>query len=416
MAKPGHLGFSTYLRLVLRNLWRNPRRTTITLASLVVGIAALTFLGALNDGWLEEMKANFILTLNGHLQVHARGFEDSRRVQEHIPDPDVITQVLDQDPDVMGWSLRLRSAGLAARAGASAGIQLMAVDPEMETWVTRMRECVDDGRWLHPEVPQALLLGSTLAENLGARIGDKVVITAQGPDGQMASDVFYLRGTLCGGAPQVDRTLAVVSLETAQGWLAMGEGVTDVVVRATSADAVNGIRDRLSAALPPGQYEVLRWQDLDPMVRQWLRFSDAYSLVVIFVVMALVVAEVLNTMLMALHERTRELGLMEALGTRSRQLFAMMLMESVLLVMLGAVLGYLLGLAAVIGLQDTGVDLSRFSNAFKFFYMSPVIRPVLTPGTGIQIIGTTLVASLVAGLYPAWRSARLDPIAALRRI
>jgi len=206
-----------------------------------------------------------------------------------------------------------------------------------------------------------------------------------------------------------------VALEKAQRWLGLGADITDVVIRASDHDAADAIRERLAGLLPVEKFEVMTWQELDPMVRQWLRFSTAYSLVVMFVVMGLVVAGVLNTMLMALHERTRELGVMEAVGTTGDQLFKMVLIESLLLVLVGGLLGFALGALSVAALQDTGVDLSRFGHAFRFFYMSPVIHPVVTSGSSLQIIGTTFVAALAAGLYPAWQASRIDAITALRR-
>jgi putative ABC transport system permease protein len=356
MSEPGKLRLATNLQLALRNLDRNRRRTGLTLVSLVVGIAALTFLSALNDGWLEEMKSNFILTVNGHVQVHARGFEESQSIQQRITDPQRVERSVAQMDQVAAWTPRLRTSGLAASTRATAGIQLMAVDPVREGRVTRLLDCVDKGRWLTANTPEGVLLGRTLAENLGVAEGDKIVLMAQRPSGEMASEVFYLRGTLCAGAPQLDRTLAVVALGTAQRWLGVGADITDVVIRASDHDAAGAIRERLAGLLPTGEFEVMGWQELDPMVRQWLRFSTAYSLVVMFVVMALVVAEVLNTMLMALHERTRELGVMEAVGTTGDQLFKMVLIESLLLVLVGGLVGCALGALSVAALvQDMGV-------------------------------------------------------------
>jgi ABC-type lipoprotein release transport system permease subunit len=410
------LGPRSYLTLALRNLGRNPRRTGLTLASLVVGIAALTFLSALNDGWLREMQDNFILTRTGHVQVHARGFEASMSLEDRIRDPARVLAAARAYPLVAAVTLRLRVAGLAAMAAKSTGAEIMGVDPVQELEVTRMRQCVGAGEWLAAGDSHGLLLGRTLADNLGARLGDRVVLMAQRPGGEMASEVFYLRGTLCSGAPQVDRTLAVASLSTLQAWMQVEGQATDVVVRAASHDATAAVKAGLAASLAGGAFEVLSWQDLDPVVRQWLRFSAAYSAVVILVVMALVVAQVLNTMLMALHERVPELGVMGALGIRTHQMFRLMLLESVVLVMSGALAGCALGMALVWRFAEAGVDLSGYGNAFKFFYMSPVIHPLLTGETMLRIIGTTALAALLAGLYPAWRSTRLDPVRALRRL
>ncbi len=416
MVETRGLTLATYLTLGIRNLWRNPRRTGLTLASLIVGIAGLTFLSAMNTGWLREMQSNFILTLNGHVQVHASGFGLTQDLQRRIDDPVALASIIERDPEVMAWSPRVRVSGLAVKAGgASIGVQIMAVDPVREPYVTRLRDCIEHGQWLQANDPGGVLLGSTLAQQIGATVGDKLILMAQLPSGEMASEVFYLRGILCRGAAQVDRTLAMVNLAMAQRWLDLGTDVTDLVLRGDSHDATDGIHRRLVEAFSKQAIDVTRWQDLDPVVLQWLRFSEAYSLVIIFVVIMLVIVEVLNTMLMALHERAWEVGLMGALGTRRPQVFGMLLLESVLLVMIGAIIGFVVGVFTVLYFSVTGIDLTAFSNAFSFFYMSPVIRPVLTADTAVRIIGTTLATALLSGLYPAWRATQLEPIAALRR-
>jgi len=228
--------------------------------------------------------------------------------------------------------------------------------------------------------------------------------------------VFRLRGILSAGTPEVDDTYALVPLDVMQDWLGLGEGVTDVVIRARRHEATDDIYQRLSAALPSGVYEVLRWMDIDPMVQQWIEFADVYTYVILMIVVAVVLAEVLNTMLMALHERVREFGLMEALGTRKVQLFAMMLVEGVILVMAGGGTGYVLGAGVALYFARDGIDLSGFADAFTFMYMSPVVTPVISPASAVKIIGVTLVAALLASVYPAWKATRLNPVEAMREI
>ena len=414
MAERRHLGLRTYLALALRNLLRNRRRTTITLLTMVFGISMLTLLSALNDGWLSQMKTNFILSYTGHVQIHARGFEISQNLRDTIENPDEVTRLMQNYPEISGWTQRIRTSGLASHGGSSAGIQLMATDSEQETWVTSMHEQVSQGEWLRPGASRDLLLGVTVAQTIGASIGDRIVLMTQRPSGEMVSEVFFLSGILETGAPQIDRTLALISLNTAQGWLSMGAAVTDIVIRADlhadTDEIVRSFRQQLSEK----QYEILPWQELDPMVRQWLEFSDAYGLVVILVVVVLVLTEILNTMLISLHERQKELGVIVAIGTSRRQIFAMLLIEAVSLILLGAGLGYLSGSLLVYLFSDVGIDLTNFANAFQFFYMEPVIHPELTQASAIRILGATLIAALLAGIYPAWKATRLRLSQALR--
>ncbi|MCU7914450.1 MAG: FtsX-like permease family protein [Candidatus Thiodiazotropha sp. (ex Gloverina cf. vestifex)] len=418
MADSARLGLVTYLMLavrnLMRNLMRNQRRTTITLLTMIFGIAVLTLLSALNDGWLSQMKTNFILSYTGHAQIHAKGFEASQNLRDRITNPEEVTRLMQSYPEILGWTQRIRTSGLASVGGGSAGIQIMATDSEQETWVTSIHEHVTKGTWLRPGMSQDLLLGATVADTIGASLGDRVILMAQRPAGEMVSEVFYLRGILETGAPQIDRTLALIPLNTAQVWLKMGQSITDIVVRADQHENTDLVVHLFAQQLSDQTYEIMPWQELDPMVRQWLEFSDAYGLVIILVVVILVLVEILNTMLISLHERHKELGVIAAIGTTRFQIFSMLLLEAVLLIFIGASLGYLAGSLLVYSLSGSGIDLSGYANAFQFFYMNPVIYPDLTTDSAIRILGTTLVAAVLAGVYPAWKATRLSLSQALR--
>jgi ABC-type lipoprotein release transport system permease subunit len=414
MAEQAKLGIMTYVVLAVRSLLRNRRRTTITLLTMVFGIAVLTLLSALNDGWLSQMKTNFILSYTGHVQIHAKGFEASQNLRDNIQDPEAVTRLMQSYTEIVGWTPRIRTSGLASISGGSAGIQIMATDPEQETWVTSMHDSVTRGEWLRPGSEKDLLLGATVAETLGVGLGDRIVLMTQRPAGDMVSEVFFLRGIIETGAPQIDRSLAVIPLNTAQSWLGMKRAVTDIVVRANDHDSTAQVVKYFAQQLPGQTYEIMPWQTLDPMVRQWLEFSDAYGLIIILVVVVLVLVEIVNTMLISLHERTKELGVIAAIGTTRRQIFSMLLLEAVLLIFIGASLGYLIGSLLVYSLTESGIDLSHYANAFQFFYMNPVIYPELTRDSALRILGTTLIAALLAGVYPAWRATRLSISEALR--
>ncbi len=415
MSEGARIGTGGYVRWAARDLARHRRRTGLTLLTLVIAFGALTFLGALHRGWVDALQTSLILGRTGHVQVHAAGFESSRSLVDSLADPAEALASVRADPGTVAATTRVRVSGLAAAAAGSAGVQILAVDPRSEPAVTRLHACLSAGRWLDPAVPGEVLLGHTLAENLGVGAGERVVLTAQRPGGEMASEVFRLGGVLCPADPERDRTLAVVGLPCAQSWLSLGPAVTDVVLRTSSHDEAPAVRDRLRRRLPADRYEVLAWDDLDPMARQWLRFSQAYGAVVLLVVTGLAVGQALNTLLMALHERTPELGLLAALGLRASQLAALVLIEGLLLVTVGGVLGLAVGAALAQGLAS-GIDLSRFAAALGFFHMSPVIRPALEASTVVGVLATVLAAALLAAGYPAARATRIDPIRALRRI
>lgn len=415
----GGLSIGTYGLLAMRNLWRNPRRTGLTLVSFVVGVGALTFLVALDDGWLESMKTNFIHSKTGHVQIHARGFEDERKIQDFMANPQPIVAVVKDDPRIAEMALRVRTSGLASVAGGSTGVDIMGVQPQAEAQLSRLAQYVSEGEWLKDGDRRGLLLGKVIVEQLNAEIGDKVVLMAQASNGELASEVFRLRGILYSGTPAVDQVLAVVPMNTAQVWLGLEQGVTDIVIRAHSHEVAAGLYSDIKRELNGGRFgelEVMSWIDIDPMIQQWTEMADGSMYFILMIVLAVVLVEVLNTMLMSMHERVREFGLMEAVGTGKRQIFAMMLWETVVLVMLGGAAGYGLGVVAALHYAAAGINLTQFAEAFTFIYMDPIVYPIIKLSSGIKIISVTLASALVAGLYPAWKATRLDPVTAMREV
>ncbi len=414
-----HLGI--YLRLGLRNLWLHPARTGLTVLALAVGIAALTFLTAMNDGWMQNIRENFVLTEVGHLQIHAEGFEQSHKIRDHIADTAPLKAELDGRPGIQAWTERIRVSGLASAAGANAGVLVSGVDPERERQVSRLSDFVSQGRWLMPGEAHAVIIGDVLAERLEVGLGDKMVLMAAAPNGDIMSEVFRLRGIIHSGVMDIDNLMALIPLASARQWLGMAQaggrgGVTDIVIRATGFADVNPLKQSLTRALDGQGLEVLRWMDIDPMAEQWSQFADAYTWIVLAVVILVVLAEVLNTMLMSMHDRVREFGLMGALGTGAGQLFAMVMWETVILVCIGGLLGFVLGGWASAYYGEYGLDLSRFATAFSFMYMSPIVYPQLTFDGCARILGAAVIGAMIAGLYPAWQAARLQPAVAMREV
>lgn len=405
------LGLSVYLQFAWRNLVRHPQRTLLSVFSILLATAFVAYLGAINDGWMRQMQKNFILTFTGHMQIHHPEHWVSAKLSDYIKEPSSATNILQTYGDQIRWSPRVETAGLASVASNNAGVTIVAVDPERERQVSRLYEMLDDD--VCPPNGNWIMLGQDVAATLNVTKGNTLVLTSEGVLGRFYSDLFTVCGVLRSGAPQIDRQFAVISLEVAQRWLGLGGGITHLAVRIKDPSLESGLVEALNQRLDNNQLLAVAWQDIDPMVAQWLGFSDAYSVLILMIVVALAVIQVGNTMMMSTYDRKRELGLMLALGANRRQLFLLILIEAAILVLLGGLLGYALALF-VAWLGSAGIDFSLWSDAFEFFYMDPVIKPVLTAAMGAKIVAALAIAIALGGFYPAWNVSRQDPVEAMR--
>jgi len=412
---------SIYLKLGWRNLCLHPLRTLLTAAALAVGIAALTFLSAMDDGWMQQIKTNFALTLTGHIQIHAEGFEDSRKLSQRIEDSAKMMSSLAGLNGVASVSRRVRVSGLASSAGSNAGALVYGVEPDKEQDISRLASFVTSGTWLATGKDmrhggRTAVLGDVLADRLNVGLGDKLVLMAAVPGGDIVSEVFKVSGLLHSGVMSIDDLMVIIPMKAAQHWLSMGNAVTDIVIRSNSFEQVTPLAKHLRAEFQPQGVEVLRWNDIDPMAQQWADFADAYTWVVLLIVIVVVLVEVLNTMLMSMHERVREFGLMAALGVTPRQVFIMVVWETVILVLIGGLAGFALGGGLSLWYGQHGIDLSQFAIAFSFMYMDPIVHPLLQWESVLRILAAAMIGAMIAGCIPAWKASRLEPSNALREL
>jgi len=403
-----------FLRLALRNIFRNARRSAITVVAIAVGMAALLFLWAFIDGVNEQMIANSTRYLSGHLQVHRAGYHDDQTLDRTLADGAQVTMRLQETGRVSAVSRRLEGSALASVADKSRGVVVLGVDPAAEAAATTLPQTIEQGRFLEAGDKEGVVLGARIAEALGAKLDTEVVLVTQAVDGSIGAARYRVRGIFRTRMDMLDGTYLLITLPAAQELYATGEAITTVVARLDDRGQVTATKARLQNALG-AEHEVLDWQELLPNVVQSVAFHEATGYVLVLVLFIVVAVGITNTVLMAVMERTREFGVMMALGTSQGQLTRLVFYEACLLGLGGLLTGAAAGLSLVGYYAAKGIDFSRYVRAVETMPgLTAVIYPLARPDRSAIISGFVFAIGILAALYPAWRASRLVPIVAIR--
>ncbi len=403
------------LLLAWRNLWRSARRTWLTVGAMVFSNVLLVALMSLQFGMYELMIENSLKSVSGHLQVQRQGYQDEPRTRDSFGDVARLAGELRRELGLETISARAEGFGLVASAERTLGIRLVGVEPAREPEVSSLPGLLDRGRWLRDPDAGEIVIGAILARNLKVQVGDELTFLGTAKDGAMAAAVLTVAGILDTGLVSVDRSLAQVPLGYFQTLFNMPDQAHRLVLQVAGLEQVAPTGDWLRRRLA-GRPElaVLDWDQLQPGLRQGIEADFVSGWFLYGTLIVLVSLGVLNTQLMSVLERTREFGVMLALGIAPGRLSRLVLMETGIMVALGLTLGVLVGGLIALYLAHWGFYVPGMEEAAARFNLPGRVYPQLTL-IGL-LLGPLVVCtgSLLASLYPALRLHRLQAVAAMR--
>lgn len=406
----GRVAMSLLLRLAWRNLLRHRRRNGLLLAAVMVGMAATVLSNALVRGYQFDLRDDAVDNLNGHLKVLPPGWLDDPRAGLQI---EFATGYLNRPPVPLAirWTARIRVPAVVLSERETRGVELVGIDPAAETGLSFAGDLKLAGDSLADASDGRLLLGRALADALRTDVGRRVVIVTQDAAGASLELGFRVVGVFDEPGRAREQAYAFTGRDRLARQLGM-TGVSEVTVRLGDGgdDQLAGARAALAATLPA--FDTRDWRSLDPLAAGMFEIIDAVLYVWLVIVLIALGFGLVNTLATAVIERTREFGLLRALGMRPRHVLAQVVMESVLVTLLGVVLGIAGGVALVALLHD-GIDLTAWSSATALFGLGNVLVPRLLGADIVLVIVAALVFALVGSIYPAWRAVALAPLAAL---
>ncbi len=403
------------LRLAWRNLWRHKRRTWLTVGAMIFSNCLLVFSISLQFGSYEMMIDNTLQVFPGHIQVQHRAYLDNPKMRYTIADIKATAQSLRDQLGMQDISARAAGFALASSQDRSYGLQIVGVEPDFEPRVSSIPGLITKGRYLEQDSYDEIVIGAVLARNLKVNIGDEITFLGSGLDDSFAAGVVRLVGIFESGLPELDRSLAQISLAYFDDSFAMQGKGHSIVIRASHIEAVENLQTRIAALIDTQQNLVTRhWEELQPGLKQAIQADMASAWFMYIVLIVLVAFSVLNTQLMSVLERTREFGTMMALGMKPSLLSRLVVMETLMMSGLGLMLGVASGFAITGYLSQVGFYYPGMEEMASRFNLPDRMYPSITLLSLLLGPAIVSIASLLASTYPATRLYRLLPIEAMR--
>ncbi|PLX80481.1 MAG: ABC transporter permease [Desulfuromonas sp.] len=400
--------------LALRNLWRNRRRTLLTLSAMVVSSALLILSLGIFSGMLQDMLASATEQYYGHMLVNREGYQEDRDLYLNLSSSRALDEVLAGEPGITAASPRLRSFGLLSHADKSYPAELLGVIPQQERQVTTFAEHIAAGTYLPENLENGAVLGAGLAKKLGVKPGDELVFLTQAADGSIGNDLLYVTGIFKTDSSG-DKSLVLVGLPWLQQVMALPDKVHEYSIRLSDPRLATEERIRLDGRLPAG-LEALDWGMMMPEMREAVASYDVSRFIVVIILYVATGLGILNTFYMSVMERTREFGIAMALGMPPGHIRLLIFLEAFLLGIFALVCGVGIGLLLTLSMQTQGIDLSSYVTPITYAggTILPRLRTVLEIGNLLVPALLLLLVCLVAAMLPAHRAAKLQPIEAIR--
>ena len=400
--------------IAYRDLGRNRRRSVFSLIAVGLGLGLLILMNGYIAGITEESLQNSIRLRTGHIQLRAPSYEEEKlslQWDDLIADPEMIAANAATLPQVNAAAPVLWATVILNTREDSVGLRLYGIQPDSALYAP-FRAGLVAGDYLTADDRSGVLLGQRLADDLGIAVGQDVSLAVVNADGQPDEAVFTVRGLFATGVPGYDESSAIMPLARAQTLTRTEKHASAIVMlldRQQDAPIV-------AASLQQAGLTTLTWRELNQVVIDTMQVAVSYYYLMDAIVMLVVAVVIANTLLMAVFERIREMGILAALGMKGRQIMLMLLLEAAVLGIAGIVVGIVLGSAGVGYLATVGIYLGDISTVAGDMAVSSTIHGRFVPGIFAWLSFWTLVVILLASLYPAWFAARCEPAEALRAL
>lgn len=399
-------------KLAYRNLGRNRTRSLLSALAVAVGMSLLLLMASVLEGEMRGALQNTIRLQSGHLQIRPASYEENKislKWEDLIAAPEQVIEKVKSLPQVIAATPRLIASGILSISDESKGIQIIGIEPDSAA-NQPFREGMLAGEFLNGDDREGILIGNTLAAKFDLNVGDKVNLLVNTSGGDVDEQLFTVRGIYTTRTPAYDENTVFMPLAKAQAFTVTENHASTIFVLLQDDEQAEPV----AQALQSTNYQVLTWRDQNALIVQFEDFAGAYMIILYLIVLGITATVVTNTLVMAVFERTREIGILAAIGMKGRGIMAQFLAEAGLLATGGVIGGLIIGGALVAYFTINGIYIGDFG--ISGLLMEDRIYAHLTMRDTINLAIITYIITLVASLYPARLAARMEPVEALHGV
>ncbi len=400
--------------LAWRNIWRNKIRSIIIMVSVAIGLFAGIAVLSLYKGMMKSRIATVVNAETGHLQIHDSNFKKDYEPRFFVSNGNNVVNTINKMPEIKAFALRSIANGMLTTPTGSAGVKINGIFPEQEYNISQLKLKIKEGKEFDPRKKNEVFVGKKLAEKMKLKLGAKLVLTFTDTAQEIVSGAFRIAAIYQSDNAPLDERNVYVKISDLNTLLGIPGQFHEIVILLNKDETLKTTQEKLQKQLP--QYQVESWVDISPEMNLMVRTTDQYSYIIIVIIMIALAFGIVNTMLMAILERTREIGMMIALGTSKARVFTLILLETLFLTVAGTPVGILVGWGVISYFNKQGLDISGMGKEMmSSFGFNTLVYPEFPDEKLAGVLLIVTGTAIVSCLFPAIKAVKLKPAEALRR-